>query len=62
MAGLDGGRIGMASQAVGLAESCIAESVEYSTQRVQFGKPVNGRQEYYKRSGDGEVLCIGDSG
>ena len=44
MAGLDGGRIGMASQAVGLAESCIAESVEYSTQRVQFGKPVNANQ------------------
>ena len=41
---LDGGRIGMASQAVGLAESCIAESVEYSTQRVQFGKPVNANQ------------------
>lgn len=44
MAGLDGGRIGMASQAVGLAESCIAESVEYSTQRVPFGKPVNANQ------------------
>lgn len=46
MAGLDGGRIGMASQAVGLAESCIAESVEYSTQRVQFGKPVNANQAF----------------
>ena len=47
MAGLDGGRIGMASQAVGLAESCIAESVEYSTQRVQFGKPANQGLQWY---------------
>lgn len=44
MAGLDGGRIGMASQGVGVAESALASAVAYSKQRVQFGKPINANQ------------------
>ncbi len=44
MAGLDGGRIGMGAQAVGLAQAAIKASVEYTTQRVQFGKPINANQ------------------
>lgn len=44
MAALDGGRIGMASQAVGLAEAAIEAAVVYSKQRVQFGKPISANQ------------------
>jgi len=38
---LDGGRIGIASQAVGIAQAALDESVEYSKQRQQFGKPLS---------------------
>lgn len=44
MAGLDGGRIGMASQGVGVAEGALEAAVAYSKQRVQFGKPINANQ------------------
>ena len=33
---LDGGRIGIASQALGLAEGAIQEAVKYTQERVQF--------------------------
>ena len=44
MAGLDGGRIGMASQGVGVAEGALEAAVAYSKQRIQFGKPISGNQ------------------
>ena len=44
MMGLDGGRIGIASQACGVAFGAIAEAVKYSGERVQFGKPINANQ------------------
>lgn len=44
LGGLDGGRIGMAAQAVGLAEGAIELAKEYSKQRVQFGKPICANQ------------------
>ena len=37
---LDGGRIGVAAQALGIAEAALNDAVEYSKQRVQFGKPL----------------------
>jgi len=37
---LDGGRIGIASQAVGIAQASLDESIEYSKQRQQFGRPI----------------------
>ena len=37
---LDGGRIGIASQAVGIAEACLDASVKYAGEREQFGKPL----------------------
>ena len=37
---LDGGRIGIASQAVGIAQAALDESIEYSKQRQQFGQPI----------------------
>lgn len=38
MATLDGGRIGIAAQALGIAEGAIDETVKYVQERVQFGK------------------------
>lgn len=37
---LDGGRIGIAAQAVGIAEAALEEAVRYAKERVQFGKPI----------------------
>ncbi|MDO5486256.1 MAG: acyl-CoA dehydrogenase family protein, partial [Sarcina sp.] len=37
---LDGGRIGIAAQALGIAEGAIDITKEYVKQRVQFGKPI----------------------
>ncbi|WP_277218960.1 acyl-CoA dehydrogenase [Peptoniphilus vaginalis] len=38
---LDGGRIGIASQALGIAEGAIDETVKYTTERKQFGKRIS---------------------
>jgi len=38
---LDCGRIGIAAQAVGIAQAALDESIEYSKQREQFGKPIS---------------------
>jgi butyryl-CoA dehydrogenase len=40
MASLDGGRIGIASQSVGLAQACLDAAVAYAKERIQFGKPI----------------------
>ncbi len=40
LSALDGGRIGIASQSVGIAQAALDESIEYSKQRQQFGKPI----------------------
>lgn len=40
MATLDGGRIGIAAQALGIAEGAIEETVKYVKERVQFGKSI----------------------
>ncbi len=37
---LDGGRIGIGAQAVGIAQAALDESIEYSKQRQQFGRPL----------------------
>lgn len=37
---LDGGRIGIGAQAVGIAQAALDECIEYSKQRQQFGKPL----------------------
>lgn len=44
MATLDGGRIGVAIDAVAIAQRAIDESVKYVKQRVQFGKPIARNQ------------------
>jgi len=40
MATLDGGRIGIASQALGIAQGAFEAALTYSKERVQFGKPI----------------------
>lgn len=41
---LDGGRIGIASQALGIAQGAYESALTYSKQRVQFGKPISALQ------------------
>ena len=41
MASLDGGRIGIASQSVGLSQACLDAAVSYARERVQFNKPIS---------------------
>ncbi|MGE7622114.1 acyl-CoA dehydrogenase [Viridibacillus sp. NPDC096237] len=44
MSNLDVGRIGIASQALGIAEAALEESIAYAQQRHQFGKPIASNQ------------------
>ncbi|MCY1636659.1 MULTISPECIES: acyl-CoA dehydrogenase [Marinifilum] len=41
---LDGGRIGIAAQALGIAQGAINETVRYVKERKQFGRPISGFQ------------------
>ena len=41
LATLDGGRIGIVAQAVGIAEGALDEAVRYAKERVQFGRPIS---------------------
>ena len=41
---LDGGRIGIAAQALGIAEGALERTVEYTKERKQFGKPIAALQ------------------
>ena len=40
MSTLDGGRIGIAAQALGIAQGAIDETLNYVKSRVQFGRPI----------------------
>jgi butyryl-CoA dehydrogenase len=44
MATLDGGRIGIAAQALGIAEGAIQETIAYTKERVQFNKRISQQQ------------------
>ncbi len=44
MATLDGGRIGIAAQALGIAQGAYEHALEYSKERIQFGKPICQQQ------------------
>ena len=44
MSALDGGRIGVAYQAVGLARAAQARAVAYAEEREQFGRPIGDFQ------------------
>lgn len=44
MVTLDGGRIGIASQALGIARAAIEDSIKYSKERFQFDQPISNFQ------------------
>ena len=44
MSTLDGGRIGIAAQALGIARACLESSLDYALQRKTFGKPIAQHQ------------------
>lgn len=44
MGALDCGRIGIAAQAVGIAQGALNEAIRYGKERKQFGKPINSFQ------------------
>ncbi len=44
MTSLDGGRIGISSQSLGVAQACLDASVGYAKERVQFGKAISNFQ------------------
>ena len=44
MATLDGGRIGIAAQALGIAQGAYEHALAYSKERIQFGQPLAANQ------------------
>jgi len=41
---LDGGRVGIAAQALGIAQACLEEAARYANMREQFGAPIGKLQ------------------
>lgn len=56
MTALDSGRIGIASQAVGLAQGALEAAVTYAKERVQFGRPISEFQAIQFKLADMEML------
>lgn len=52
LATLDGGRIGIAAQALGIAQACLLESIKYAQTRVQFGRPIGKFQAIQNKLSD----------
>jgi hypothetical protein len=44
LSGLEGGRIGIASQAIGMARAAFEAALEYSKDRIAFGQPIFNHQ------------------
>ena len=54
---LDGGRIGIAAQSLGIAEGALEEAKAYTKGRVQFGKPISKFQNTQFTFADMELGC-----
>ena len=52
MAALDGGRIGISSQALGVATAALEASLAYAQERVQFGQPIIRHQAIANKLAD----------
>jgi butyryl-CoA dehydrogenase len=52
LSGLEGGRIGIASQSVGMARAAFEAALRYSKERVAFGKPIFEHQAVQFRLAD----------
>ena len=49
---LDGGRIGIAAQALGIAQACLYEATKYARTRVQFNQPIGKFQAIQNKIAD----------
>ena len=49
---LDGGRIGIAAQAVGIAQAALDVATSYAKERRTFGKPIGGHQAIQQKLAD----------
>jgi short/branched chain acyl-CoA dehydrogenase len=56
LATLDDGRIAIAALAVGLAQACLEQSVEYAGERMAFGAPIGANQGVAFRCADLAVM------
>ncbi|NOT02541.1 MAG: acyl-CoA dehydrogenase [Phycisphaerales bacterium] len=52
LATLDGGRIGIGAQALGIAEACLFEAVKYANTREQFGRSIGHFQAIQNKIAD----------
>ncbi len=52
LSGLEGGRIGIASQSIGMARAAFEAALKYSKERVAFGKPIFEHQALQFRLGE----------
>jgi len=44
LSGLEGGRIGIAAQSIGIARAAFEAALKYAGERIQFGKPIREHQ------------------
>ena len=54
---LDGGRIGIAAQALGILEGAMNETIEFTKSRIQFGRPISKFQNTQFLIADMEVAA-----
>ena len=59
LAVLDGGRISIASLALGIAQGALNASIKYSKERKQFGKPISDFQAIQWKLADMETQIQG---
>lgn len=52
---LNGGRIGIAAQALGIAQACLYEATKYAKTRVQFNQPIGNFQAIQNKLADIKV-------
>ncbi|MDD2385311.1 MAG: acyl-CoA dehydrogenase [Bacteroidales bacterium] len=52
---LDGGRIGIAAQALGIAQGAMDETIKYTKERKQFGRPISAFQNTQFQMADMET-------
>ncbi|MDO5476368.1 MAG: acyl-CoA dehydrogenase family protein [Eubacteriales bacterium] len=56
MQALDGGRIGIAAQSVGLAQGALDAAIKYCKERKQFGKPITAFQNTQFRMAEDQAM------
>ncbi|KAJ0172990.1 hypothetical protein K1T71_011166 [Dendrolimus kikuchii] len=59
---LDAGRIGIASQALGIAQASLDVAIEYASKRMAFGKPIMKLQAIQQKLSDMALRILGGMG